>query len=279
MFDRIVVVDWSANSTPKVGRDSIWICVREGRTVETENISTRHAAAGMLDELVGRPGRTLIGTDFSLGYPAGTAAALGLTGVPWSATWDLLAASIRDDERNHNNRFGVAAELNRRISGAATPFWGCPPTQRCPTLASTKSDPTPLREWRSVEQVLRTRGRRPFSSWQLLGVGSVGSQSLVGIPVLRRLRAAHEGVIDVWPFTSGLSVPERRVVLAEVWPSLVDGRAGGDRVRDEMQVETLADWLADRDTENGDIEALFEPDVRASDRSAVVREEGWVLGA
>jgi hypothetical protein len=31
MFDRFVVVDWSASSTPKLGRDSIWIGVSHRR--------------------------------------------------------------------------------------------------------------------------------------------------------------------------------------------------------------------------------------------------------
>ena len=52
MFDRFVVVDWSANSTPKRGRDSIWIAVLDGHGVSVSNPSTRAAAEESLAELV-----------------------------------------------------------------------------------------------------------------------------------------------------------------------------------------------------------------------------------
>ncbi|MGA9275979.1 MAG: hypothetical protein WBV89_03435, partial [Ilumatobacter sp.] len=81
MFDRIVVIDWSASSRPVLGRDSIWIgvAVPGAGEVVTSNPPTRAAASRELEELCRRPGRTLLGADFSLGYPSGTAAALGLT--------------------------------------------------------------------------------------------------------------------------------------------------------------------------------------------------------
>jgi len=141
VFDRFVVVDWSANSTPKLGRDSIWAAVREraGETTLT-NLPTRAAAGDFLVELFDSDQRatTLVGVDFSLGFPAGTAAALGSTGTAWSEMWALLADCISDDERNRNNRFAVAADLNDRITGGAAPFWGCPPSAASQRLTSTK---------------------------------------------------------------------------------------------------------------------------------------------
>ena len=141
-----------------------------------------------------RPNRaatTLIGVDFSLGYPAGTAAALGVRGAPWSAMWAMLAEQIVDDERNRNNRFAVAAELNEQLTGSAAPFWGCPPScgRNVPDQHEAAVRGDSLGEFRSVEAALRSRGHRPFSSWQLLGAGAVGSQSLLGIPMLDRMRA------------------------------------------------------------------------------------------
>ncbi len=52
MFDRYAVVDWSANSTPKVGRDSIWVAVHD-RTeqVSLTNLPTRRRAEEFLIEL------------------------------------------------------------------------------------------------------------------------------------------------------------------------------------------------------------------------------------
>ena len=227
---------------------------------------------GMLDDLVDESvdGRTLIGVDFSLGHPAGTAAALGLPGeAAWSSTWGLLDDLIVDGPTNRNNRFEVAAVLNERMTGLAGPFWGCPPSARSEHLRSTKPVGFgPVDEWRAVESRLRSRGRRPFSSWQLLGAGAVGSQSLLGIPVMSRLATRLGHRAQIWPFTTGLAVPScdpGGVVIAEVWPSMLEVVADRERVRDAVQVETAAAWLASRDRE-GSLGALFcpevEPDVR-----------------
>lgn len=284
MFERIVVVDWSANSTPKTGKDSIWIAELRMETgaLRTANISTRAAAIDLLVELTVAPGRCLVGVDFSLGFPTGTADALGLTGTPWSAMWDLLASAIVDDGRNANNRFHVASQFNARISSGPGPFWGCHPTKASEYLTTTKVPCDPLPEWRTIEAELRQRGKRPFSAWQLLGAGAVGSQSLLGIAAMTRFveRAGRSNrTVDVWPFTSGLAVPARDVVLVEVWPTLIGlADASTDvwdtRVRDERQVVAVARHLAEIDLATG-----FTPPVPRGTAEVVVGEEGWVLGA
>lgn len=284
MFDRVVVVDWSANSTPKLGRDSIWIAVHDASDDSSiVNLPTRAAAIEFLTDLIETdpPRSTLIGVDFSLGYPAGTAAALGLVGAEWSAMWDLLADRITDDDRNANNRFSVAAELNRRLTGAAAPFWGCPPSVRTDHLGGTKpSAATDLAEFRAVEQILRGRGARPFSSWQLLGAGAVGSQSLVGIARLHGLRRRLGERLHIWPFTTGLTAPpldDSSVVLVEVWPSMHPTMQVDGEVRDAAQVRTTARSLVEADT-SGDLDAWFSPSPPSTVARSVVAEEGWVLG-
>ena len=54
LFDRYVVVDWSANSTPKTGKDAIWSCVFDpanGRQ-DLVNHHTRHAARDHLTDVL-----------------------------------------------------------------------------------------------------------------------------------------------------------------------------------------------------------------------------------
>jgi precorrin-8X/cobalt-precorrin-8 methylmutase len=277
MFDRIVVVDWSASSRPVQGADSVWIGVSsvDGGRVATVNPSTRAAAVDVLVESCLGTGRTLIGVDFSLGYPAGTAAALGLSGEPWRATWALLTELVEDHDDNVNNRFEVAADLNSRVAGAAGPFWGCPPSRRSNTLTSTKVAASALAEWRTVESTLRSAGRRPFSSWQLLGAGSVGSQTLLGIPRLVQLEsilAAANRTVEIWPFCKPSGVSSADVVVAEVWPSLFDLDPADGRVRDEQQVVGLARAL--RRGVSFDVFARLDADTIGVIRS----EEGWVLG-
>jgi precorrin-8X/cobalt-precorrin-8 methylmutase len=280
VFDRLVVVDWSANSTPKRGRDSIWIAVRDSVGVTLSNPSTRFEAEEILADVVGADGRTLVGVDFSLGFPAGTAKSLGLAGSggledpPWASTATELSRLVDDDARNRNNRFEVASDLNTRTGVAPGPFWGCPPKAGSASLTTTKPPPGPLAEWRTVESVLRERGHRPFSSWQLLGAGAVGSQSLLGIPMVMRLRERFGGRLAVWPFEP----IDRAIVVVEVWPSLLLLDLDVAPVRDAAQVLGVAEWLAGLDAADG-LHELFcldglEPEVH----DVVVGEEGWVLG-
>lgn len=283
MFDRFVVVDWSAHSAPKLGRDSIWIAVRDGTGgVSAVNVATRSAAATFLAELFESDpdSTTLLGVDFSLGYPCGTAAALGLEGTAWSAMWQLLADRITDDDRNSNNRFAVAADLNRCLTGGAAPFWGCPPRAASECLTTTKPIGTAtFAAFRAVEIELRAQGFRPFSSWQLLGAGAVGSQSLVGIPRLHDLCNRFRDRIEVWPFTTGFRPPRLdagAIVVAEVWPSMLD-IGSHDEVRDAAQVTSTTRWLDDTDAADG-LEALFSLEMALEMSAAAVAEEGWVLG-
>ena len=284
MFDRIVVVDWSANSSPKLGRDSIWIGVSAGEgEISVANLPTRAAADAFLVELFESETTptTLLGVDFSLGYPVGTAAALGLAGPPWSATWELLVECIRDDDRNVNNRFEVAAALNHRLADARSPFWGCPPSAASEHLRPSKpASSGSLAEYRGVEQILRGQGYRPFSSWQLLGAGAVGSQSLLGIARLERLRRRFPDRVEVWPFTTSLGVPtldRGAIVIAEVWPSMLRIDDTSDSVRDAAQVRAAVRWLSQTDASGG-LDRYFAPDLPGGLRAAAVDEEGWILG-
>lgn len=289
LFDAYVIVDWSAANTRKTGADSIWIAVLDrGAAVALENHATRALAVGALKtwlaDLLARGRRVLAGFDFAFGYPAGTAARLGLAGQPWRATWDFLVAGLIDHESNRSNRFAVAAEMNRRLSGRAFPFWGCPAAAEGPLLSARKSpDPAPDHvERRLCER--RVGGAQPV--WKLAGIGSVGSQALTGIPRVAALRDDPDlaPVTRVWPFETGLAAPpaEARLVLAEVYPSLVEPATDLDPAlpKDARQVTALARWFSKLD-EQGALGAEFTAaSGRAPGaRAAIEREEGWILGA
>ena len=282
MFDRIVIVDWSANASPKRGADSIWICELDTRTGAevTRNPPTRWAARDLVVAALQGPGRVLLGVDFPLGYPSGFASAVGLGSPPWAAVWTHLGEVVVDDERNRNNRWDVAREWNRRLG--APHFWGAPAARADEWLTSTmpRSGWT-LQPYRSCEARLRHRGLRPFTVWQLLGAGSVGSQAITGIPVMDHVRR-HPGLAHrtrVWPFETGLTPSPAAmadaIVVAEVWPSAIDFRHVDHPVKDAQQVTALARHIAAHDA-SGTLGALFAPAV--DDADAVVREEGWVLG-
>lgn len=195
--------------------------------------------------------------------------------------WELLGSEISDDDRNRNNRFTVASGLNAKVAAdAAGPFWGCPPAQRTDQLRSTKPVRAPAwpPEWRHVEARLRDEGLRPFSAWQLLGAGAVGSQSLVGIAALERLRWDLGERMCVWPFDTGLAEPtDTNVVVAEVWPSRWPVTVPSGVVKDAAQVQATAQRLVDIDAE-GRLGSVFAPEVDSSQLDDVLDEEGWVLG-
>jgi alkylated DNA nucleotide flippase Atl1 len=288
MFDRFVIVDWSSRSVPCSGPDSVWVAVLDAAgELKTCNPSTRGAAEalirGVLCRAVGRGERVLVGFDFPYGYPEGFAAALGLPGLPWRATWDRIAGEIHDDRTtNANDRFEVAARLNERLPGHV--FWGRPASRLLPGLSARRdrviygngqaSGPA---EWRRVEAVLRAAGQHPQPAWKLYGNGSVGAQTLVGIPVLARLRdhAQLSSASSVWPFEgqiAELPVGRAAVVHAEIWPSMIHIDADSGRVKDEVQVASLASVYRQLDQAGSLAQAFAATPVSAT------LEEGWILG-
>ena len=299
LFDLYVVVDWSANSTPKRGPDSIWTHVTERShgALATGGAPVNHPArADAREYLVQLLGvhphqRILVGFDMPYGYPRGFAEAARLPGSPaWAAAWQHLVVQIDDGPDNANNRFEVASELNAAISDGPGPFWGTTSSSHVtPSLSRTKAPGFPhdgLAEHRLAEQALRDAGMRPASVWQLAGAGSVGSQTLMGVPVVHALRH-HPSLKQrsaIWPFETGLAPDpthgkRNAIVHAEIWPSWL-GRPDADRhaVKDAAQVSALGEHLAALD-ERGELAPLFAPVLDDDDAKVVVEEEGWIVGA
>jgi precorrin-8X/cobalt-precorrin-8 methylmutase len=283
LFDSYLMVDWSAASTPKRGKDSIWWALESrGRPPRVGNPATRAEARDdivrILEEAATEGRRILAGFDFPFGFPRG--AALAIAGEPsQKALWAKLAECIEDADGNANNRFAAASGLNSLFAEPG-PFWGHPNGRTFSALFPTRgpvvASHPPAR--RHAEAALRT----PKTVWQLSGAGSVGGQVLVGIPFLKRLIDSPRlrGRVAVWPFDTGLQTDDRPIVLAEIYPSLLKVARRDGEPLDRTQVTTLARWFAEWDTQ-GDLKAAFElPDITdVGMRSDIVREEGWILGA
>lgn len=263
MFGHVVIVDWSARSSPSPARpsaDAIWIGDAGG---EVYHRTRAGVESDLTARIAGLPTgqRMLVGFDFPFAYPPGFAAALGCAGP--LALWDWLAARISDGPDNANDRFEVAAAVNRLFPGTG-PFWGRPAGLDLPDLPArgTLRHGHGLPERRAVERAVP----RAQPVWKLFGNGSAGSQTLLGLPVLSRLRRLPG--VTVWPFQ-----PMGRVVLAEVWPSLLSAAvaaAQGPEIRDRVQVRVLARALL-RLAAQGRLPPLFDvPDT--------ARDEGWILG-
>jgi hypothetical protein len=295
LFSAYVIVDWSAASKPTTGADSVWIGVlkrdvRFRMAFESFNPPTRGEGekrlALILDDLKKRSERALVGFDFPLGFPRGFAEALKLRGEqPWRAAWDQLDKMVKDKADNTNNRFGVASEINRRLTGGPFPFWGCPPRDTLTTLQPKKTrnhGPDDLPEFRHAD--LAAKGAS--SIWKLYYNGSVGGQAIMGIPAARRIKLARGEAVKAWPFETGFKALTEAdlagvdVVLAEVYPSMIKAPALPGEVKDLTQVRTTAEHFARLDEANR-LGELFGP---AKGMAADVvldaeREEGWILGA
>ncbi|WP_435138968.1 molybdenum cofactor synthesis domain-containing protein [Pseudopelagicola sp. nBUS_19] len=267
-FDSFVIVDWSGGNdrgaAPK--KDAIWSCIaRDGVIDEPLYHRNRQKAEAWLNTIIeselfaGR--RLFLGFDFPFGYPTGFCQTITGTDCPL-ALWDWVEARIEDYPKT-NNRFDLAAEINLSLGGDG-PFWGNALKRDVVGLARTKHG---YRNSFAERRMVERQAKGSFTCWQLAGAGSVGSQVLMGLPVLSRLRRRFGADVAVWPFEP-LAAP---VALAEVWPGLINPiikpmeQAG--ELRDAAQVSMLAKGLS-----------RLHPDLMAQMLKISAPEEGWIFG-
>jgi hypothetical protein len=92
------------------------------------------------------------------------------------------------------------------------------------------------------------------------------------------------GLSAVWPFETGCTLPPSggapRIVFAEIYPSMVRLPSDlGGRVKDEVQVELVARWLAQHDAVSTLGSLFTAPGNLAPEQTErVLDEEGWILG-
>ncbi|MEQ8843998.1 MAG: hypothetical protein RIB58_04010 [Phycisphaerales bacterium] len=275
-FDLVIACDWSAakGRKPEPGEDRCWLAWRTlgDANPDPEYMPTRLEAEARIGELLkALPGaRAVIGFDFAIGYPL---AENGQPVLPMGRELcAMLASRITDDPSGVNNRFEVAQDLNvviREQTGAPHgPFWGRPKEMKHLTgLPMGRQGPTGMPQFRAVEGVARgVTGSRPQSAWKLAGIGSVGSQSLMGLPTIHRLlteptlaKRAH-----LWPFEPVPAV-DGAITIAEIYPSLFPQRAPKHWYKDARQVADARDamWA---------LPGIEQP---THERAA---SEGWILG-
>ena len=298
LFDAVIIADWTAAEGKKLGDQSVWIGVakRDVRFrlyTETHNVATRAEGEALLNKLISehrkRGDRVLVGLDFNFGYPTGTAARLKLDGTPWSAMWKFIAGNVVDKADNTNNRYQVAAKINRLMTDEAWPMWGAPAKQAQRWLTTTKppaGSGADIPEFRATEDAARKGKLQPKSVWQMHGAGAVGGQTLVGIPMVRRLLESLGPSGAVWPFGTGWraldasDVEPLSALVVEVWPSMFAAKPEAGEYKDQAQVRVTAEALAKMD-DAGDLAKAFAPPRDASEAlvQQVEQEEGWILGA
>lgn len=276
-FDRVIVADWSAANLPTsaVNRaNAVWLGCHDAEGGAEWHHRTRATAEAQLDALIaGAEGqRLLIGFDFAMAYPAGLAARLTGTTDP-RALWRWLAERIEDAADNRNNRFAVAQAVNEVFAEGPGPFWSHPTDQHWPGIPPLRRGidyaALGLAEHRIAEAI--TPGAK--SPWMLFNPGSVGSQTLLGLPMIHRL--SRRPGVAVWPFDPPALLESAGIVLAEVYPSLLAGPVAIEAnrhgiPRDQAQVRLLSRALW-RLSQTNALAALLEAPPEAA-------EQGWILG-
>jgi len=276
-FDRVIVADWSAANmptSPTNRANAVWLGCHDAEGGAEWHHRTRATAEDQLNALIktalAAGQRLLIGFDFAFAYPTGFATRLTGQENP-RGLWRWLDEAVEDASDNKNNRFDVAARINAAFPEGDGPFWSHPTNQHYPGLPSRKVTidyaALGIAEHRAAEAAAKG-AKSPF---MLFNPGSVGSQSLLGLPMIHRL-AARQGVA-VWPFEDIAIAP---VVLAEVYPSLIAGPVAIEANRhtltaDQAQVRLLSCALW-RLAQAGQLAPLLETPPEAA-------TEGWILGA
>ena len=294
LFGAYVIVDYTAAEGKKTGESSMWIGVmkRDVRfrlSYEAHNPATRAEGLNVLRTLLAdlkkRGDRVLLGVNFALGFPRGTAQRLQLKGTPWEAMWDFLAKNVVDKPDNTNNRFQVAAKMNRLMTDDAYPFWGCPKNAAQKWLSTLKPDSFgDFPEFRLTEDATKAlkKAAQAKSLWQMHGAGVVGGQSMLGITALKALVA---GDMRVWPLQTGFGALDVEAlhglstVVAEILPPMYEGTTHSGEVKDAAQVRLTAEALAAAD-DKGELGAMFAAPKGLDEAQAGIAatEEGWILG-
>ena len=183
---RTLAIDWSGAATG--AKRKIWLAeAAEGQIIRLESGRGREDIAQFLIDESSPTPELVVGLDFAFSLPGWFLESRGLADGP--ALWDL-----------------VADKGEGWLAGCESPFWGRPGRGR-PSL------PDHLR--RTDRDAPAIGGIRPKSVFQIGGAGAVGTGSLRGMPILKRLRDAG---FAVWPFDA-----PRWPCVVEIYPRLLTG--------------------------------------------------------
>jgi hypothetical protein len=109
--------------------------------------------------------------------------------------------------------------------------------------------------------------------------GSVAKSTRAGIPWLRYVRQQTGEKLHFWPF-DGWDVPDGKLVVAEVYPSIFQNRypfmtGAIERTPDQQDAYAVARWLEET-TRRGFLCRYLSPPFSDEERRLAERE-GWIL--
>lgn len=190
---RVAAIDWSG--AKKGERKKIWTCevdVGSRSIVRLESGLTREQAIEAVIERRG-DGNVVVGLDFAFGFPLQFMQHHGWTSAV--EAWDAC------------HRHGESWLMD-----CPQPFWGRRGSRR----------QTAFEELRQTEIAITSDGpSKPKSVFQVNGGGAVGTGSIRGMPMLRRLRDAG---FAIWPFE-----PAQMPLVVEIYPRALTGQVNKSR--------------------------------------------------
>lgn len=203
-------VEWSGSAKEKDAAKSIWTaCVRDGVLDSLITGRGRRATADALIAEAAQGQPLVVGMDFAFSLPAWY-----LELQNWGSAFDLWDTLARVEDEQ-----GLESQWPRALP---PPFWG--PNVRL------KPELNPGETWfrRTEGETRAYTNAHPKSVFQITGAGSVGGQSMRGMPILRALRANG---FSIWPMD-----PPSQQMVVEVYPRAllqwlrpgVEGAAGDE---------------------------------------------------
>jgi hypothetical protein len=255
-FNRYIGIDYSGAVTPESSCKGIRVFMAEGSGAPAQvqpppsprRYWTRRGLAEWLCEELGKDIPTIVGIDHAFSFPLAYFEKYQL-----SSDWQ-----------------GFLEDFHH--------FW---PTDAQHTyVCFIREDPHGRGKWRTGERSwLRVTEKWTPTAKSVFGFGvqgEVATSTHAGLPWLLYLRRQCKQQPYFWPF-DGWEVPEGRLVVAEVYPSLWTRRLPReDRDSDEQAAYATATWLqrADRNESLGN---FFNPPLTLEKRE-VADVEGWILG-
>jgi len=259
MLDVYIAIDFSGSKHRYLQRKSIYYAEKEhGSKTEATNRRTRQETVDYLFQrlkaLNAEGKRALFGFDFQYSFPKGFWGTLTGRSDAWENVLKGLAEGVDDlpaiVEEPVSNARDWAAKANealaKRVGLENGPFWGANFVQQ--------KDPrfpyyeTPFGEKRATD--LLRKDLKPI--FKIGGAGSVGLQSLCGMPLLHQFlqRCRSDDIpVHCWPF-DGWNIGTSRHVLVEWCPKIQNV----GKKSDKNDAVACVDWAYQQDV-SGSLES------------------------
>jgi hypothetical protein len=262
IFQRFVGIDWSGAGTASSNTPGLAVAEYsvEGTAAikwHTKRRSREELITWLQDALHPDLPPTIVGMDFSFGFPVGT-----MQRIFRASSWVEMTRVLSDLNVSHGTARAVAEAINARPE-----FFGHGPFRTNETRNAFRFNlDSGIPYYRTVENYVP----QAISGWYLGSGATVGYSMITGIAALGQLIDARKSRLcdfAVWPFEE--LVPGKHL-LAEVYPAIWAKPVPNIENEHERDAIRIANGLAEME-----IRALKLPRF-ASD--VATREEGWILG-